>query len=55
MILSPIGLMAHLAGGWLGGSLADDGWSLELAAFVGHGLLDHLSRLEQERLRNRQP
>ena len=37
-----------------GGSLADDGWSQELAALVEHGLLDDVVGPEQERLRDRQ-
>jgi len=35
-----------------GGSLADGGCSQELAALVGHGLLDHLIRADKYRLRN---
>src|SRR5262245_51434406 len=32
-----------------GGSLADDGCAQEWAALVGHALLDHLTRLEEQR------
>src|SRR5215813_3512170 len=37
-----------------GGSLTEDGGSQELAALVEHGLLDHLVRPQQQRLRNGQ-
>ena len=32
-----------------GGSLADDGWSLKLAALVEHGLFDHPACLQDHR------
>ena len=46
----------HWAPRWkmAGGSLADDGGSQELAAWVEHGLLDDLIGSPQDRLRDRQ-
>src|SRR4030095_6503376 len=38
-----------------GGSLADEGCSKGLAAWVAHALLDYVVRPLQQRLRNRQP
>jgi len=40
--------------GTAGGSLADGGRSQEPTALVEHGLFDHLTRLVEQRLRNRQ-
>jgi hypothetical protein len=37
-----------------GGSLADEGWSQELAAWVEHGLFDYLVRLREHGLRDRE-
>jgi len=54
MTASPIRRMAHLGGGWLAGSLADEGCSQELAALIEHGLFDDMIRLQQYRLRDRQ-